>query len=237
MTRLLGIVAIYFVMFLAWKGARLFLLFAPQRAGNLIHESFGLYPQVRRTDHGRKVLLQLAGLALLAFAIRFAFRVVSLVVRDIFVIAAHKILVVDDQDIRRRELHASLYADGFDVTDVEHLGDALAISRIMQFDAVLLRIGARQGSESRACRLLLRDLAHTAIVVPSESNDSSRKVETFEAGADDYLVRPFRHEELVARFCAARERPSGSRMKWSRSATSGSKPDAGSCSSLVSRCI
>jgi hypothetical protein len=47
MSRLLGIVAIYFVMFLGWAGAGAFLLFAPVRAGNLIHDSFGLFPEVR----------------------------------------------------------------------------------------------------------------------------------------------------------------------------------------------
>jgi hypothetical protein len=78
MTRLLGIAGIYALMFLAWTGAGLFLLFSPQRAGNLIHDSFGLYPQVRRSDRGRKIVLQFAGLGLLAFAAGFALRVVSL---------------------------------------------------------------------------------------------------------------------------------------------------------------
>jgi hypothetical protein len=62
MTRLLGIAGIYVLMFLAWTGAGLFLLLSPLRAGNLIHDSFGLYPQVRRADHGRKIVVQLAGL-------------------------------------------------------------------------------------------------------------------------------------------------------------------------------
>lgn len=78
MTRLPGIAGIYVLMFLAWTGAGLFLLFSPQRAGNLIHDSFGLYPQVRRPDLGRKIVLQLAGPGLLAFAAGFAVRVVSL---------------------------------------------------------------------------------------------------------------------------------------------------------------
>ena len=77
MTRLIGIAGLYILMFLGWTGVGLFLLLWPRRAGNLIHDSFGLFPQVRRTDRGRKVLLQLAGLGLLAFAIRMAVRVVS----------------------------------------------------------------------------------------------------------------------------------------------------------------
>ena len=77
MTRLLGIAFVYLVMMLGWMGVGLFLLLWPQRAGNLIHDSFGLFPQVRRADRGRKVLLQLVGLGLLAFAISMAVRVVS----------------------------------------------------------------------------------------------------------------------------------------------------------------
>jgi len=78
MTRLLGIVFIYVLMFLAWTGAGIFLLFAPVRAGNLIHESFGLFPEVRRADRGKKLILQLAGLGVLAFAARFALRIAQL---------------------------------------------------------------------------------------------------------------------------------------------------------------
>ena len=77
MTRLLGIAGLYILMFLGWTGVGLFLLLLPQRAGNLIHDSFGLFPQVRQTDRGRKILLQVAGLGLLAFAARMAVRVVN----------------------------------------------------------------------------------------------------------------------------------------------------------------
>jgi hypothetical protein len=78
MSRLLGIVALYVLMFLAWTGAGLFLLLTPTRAGNLIHDSFGLFPQVRRNDRGRKIVLQVVGLGLLGFAAHFAFNIAAL---------------------------------------------------------------------------------------------------------------------------------------------------------------
>ena len=78
MTRLLGIVGIYLLMFFAWIGAGAFLLFAPVRAGNLIHESFGLFPEVRPADRGKKAVLRLVGMALLAFAARLAHTLVVL---------------------------------------------------------------------------------------------------------------------------------------------------------------
>jgi hypothetical protein len=79
MTRLLGIVAIYALMFLAWTAAGLFLLLAPVRAGNLIHDSFGLYPELRSGDWEKKTLLRVAGLGLLGFAAHFAIHIAALV--------------------------------------------------------------------------------------------------------------------------------------------------------------
>ncbi|MGA2716150.1 MAG: hypothetical protein ABSG41_23885 [Bryobacteraceae bacterium] len=78
MSRVLGIVAVYVLMFLAWISVGLFMLFAPVRFGNLVHDSFGLYPEVRRNDWGRKLILRLVGIGLLGFAAHFALRVVAL---------------------------------------------------------------------------------------------------------------------------------------------------------------
>jgi hypothetical protein len=79
MSRLLGVVLLYAVMFLAWTGVGLFMLLAPVRFGNLIHESFGLLPPVASEDRGKKLVLRLIGVALLAFATHFALAVAALV--------------------------------------------------------------------------------------------------------------------------------------------------------------
>jgi hypothetical protein len=77
-SRVIGIVAIYAVMFLAWTAVGLFMLFAPARFGNLVHDSYGLYPEIRPEDWGRKLILRLAGIGLLGFAVHFALRVAAL---------------------------------------------------------------------------------------------------------------------------------------------------------------
>jgi hypothetical protein len=82
MSRFLGVVALYIAMFVGWTGVGAFLLFAPVRAGNLIHDSFGLFPEVRPNDRGKKVVLRIAGLALWAFAVRFALDIASSVGHD-----------------------------------------------------------------------------------------------------------------------------------------------------------
>jgi len=79
MTRFIGAALIYGGMLVAWAGAGLFLLFAPARFGNLVHDSLSLFPEVDRSDWGKKLFLRLLRLALLAFAVRFAVRIVSLV--------------------------------------------------------------------------------------------------------------------------------------------------------------
>ena len=78
MSRVLGIVVIYASMFLAWTAAGLFMLFAPERCGNLIHDSFGLYPEVRRADWVKKFILRIIGAGLLGFAAHFAARIAAL---------------------------------------------------------------------------------------------------------------------------------------------------------------
>jgi hypothetical protein len=62
----------YGLMLLGWTGIGIFMLIAPARFGNAIHESFGLFPVVGLRDTGKKLLVRIAGLALLGFAARFA---------------------------------------------------------------------------------------------------------------------------------------------------------------------
>ena len=71
MLRAFGIVMVYLLMLCAWVGVGMFSAIAPRRFGNLLNESFGLFPEVGPRDWGKKLLLRLAGLGLLAFAARF----------------------------------------------------------------------------------------------------------------------------------------------------------------------
>ena len=78
MSRLLGIVLVYALMFLGWTGVGLFMLLAPARFGNLVNESFGFFPHVKDGDWCKKLILRLAGTGLLVFAMRFALGIVAL---------------------------------------------------------------------------------------------------------------------------------------------------------------
>jgi hypothetical protein len=78
MSRLLGVVFVYAAMFLSWTGVGLFMIAAPTRFGNLVHENLMLFPEVRSRDWGKKLFLRLIGLGLLAFAVKFAMGIARL---------------------------------------------------------------------------------------------------------------------------------------------------------------
>jgi hypothetical protein len=64
-------------MLLAWTGVGLFMLLAPGRFGNLLHDNLYLFPAVNRSDWGKKLLVRLVGFGLLLFAVRFVFRIIQ----------------------------------------------------------------------------------------------------------------------------------------------------------------
>jgi hypothetical protein len=78
MSRLLGIVLIYTLMFLGWTGVGLFMIVAPARFGNIVNASFGFFPHVNDRDWGKKLFLRIVGVGFLAFAVRFAFGILAL---------------------------------------------------------------------------------------------------------------------------------------------------------------
>ena len=79
MTRLLGPFLIYVVMFLGWTGVGLFMLLAPGRFGNLLHHNIGVFPEVQKSDWGKKLFMRAVGAGFLAFAVHFARGVADLV--------------------------------------------------------------------------------------------------------------------------------------------------------------
>jgi hypothetical protein len=71
MSRLLGVVFLYLAMMAGWIGVGLFMLLAPVRFGNLVHDSLMLFPEVKPGDWGKRVFVRIIGIGLLAFASRF----------------------------------------------------------------------------------------------------------------------------------------------------------------------
>jgi two-component system, OmpR family, KDP operon response regulator KdpE len=116
-----------------------------------------------------------------------------------------RVLVVDDEAPIRRALSANLRARGYDV-DVAATGEqALDLAAHHHPDLVLLDLGL-PGMDGREVIDGLRGWSAVPIVVLSARGSEGDKVDALDAGADDYLSKPFGMDELLARVRAALRR-------------------------------
>ena len=112
------------------------------------------------------------------------------------------ILVVDDEPPLRRVLHTSLTARGFSVEEAGSAEQALAVIPQRAFDLVLLDINMPGMGGIEACRQIRTLMPHLGIVMVTVRDAERDMVQALEAGADDYVTKPFRFGELVARIQA-----------------------------------
>ncbi len=119
--------------------------------------------------------------------------------------ASARILVVDDEPQIRRVMRVTLVAGGYHVSDARTGEEALDRLRQDRFDLVLLDINMPGMGGMAACRSI-RAVSEAAIVVLSVRGSEQDKVEALNAGADDYVTKPFSAPELLARIRAALRR-------------------------------
>ena len=112
------------------------------------------------------------------------------------------ILVVDDEPPLRRVLQTSLTARGFSVEEAGSGEQALAVIPQRAFDLVLLDINMPGMGGIEACRRIRTLMPHLGIVMVTVRDAERDMVQALEAGADDYVTKPFRFGELVARIQA-----------------------------------
>jgi two-component system KDP operon response regulator KdpE len=116
------------------------------------------------------------------------------------------VLVVDDEFSLRKVLRISLAASGFSVEEARNGEEALGTVRGHPFDLVLLDINMPGISGIDACRKIRGMSPHTGIVMVSARDREEDKVRALEAGADDYVTKPFNVRELTARLRAVLRR-------------------------------
>lgn len=116
------------------------------------------------------------------------------------------VLVVDDEFALRKALHKSLAAGGFTVEEASNGEEALLFAQRRPFDLVLLDINMPGLGGVEACRRLREMAPQTGIVMVTVRDAENDKVEALEAGADDYVTKPFRLRELTARLRAVLRR-------------------------------
>ena len=121
---------------------------------------------------------------------------------------AGRILVVDDEPQIRRVLRATLTAKGYEVVDARSGEEALEALRDSRFNLVLLDINMPGIGGLQTCREI-RASSEIAIIMLTVHNAEADKVAALDAGADDYVTKPFSTPELLARIRAAlRRQPS-----------------------------
>jgi two-component system KDP operon response regulator KdpE len=116
-----------------------------------------------------------------------------------------RVLVVDDEPQILRALKTSLRGAGYDVTTAETAEAALTAAAVSPPDAVILDLVLPDGRGTDVAREL-RSWTSVPIIVLSVVGDENEKVAALDAGADDYVTKPFGVEELLARLRAAMRR-------------------------------
>jgi two-component system KDP operon response regulator KdpE len=108
------------------------------------------------------------------------------------------VLVVEDEAPIRRFLKAALEAQGFKLLEAATGSQALAMAASHNPDIILLDLGLPDVDGLEIMKRL-REWSHTPIIVISARGKDTEKVAGLDAGADDYLAKPFSIEELAAR--------------------------------------
>jgi putative two-component system response regulator len=115
--------------------------------------------------------------------------------------AAPTILVADDNEVVRRLLLSVLGQAGYDVIDVPDGDTALVAIRNIEFDLLLLDVQMPGIDGIRLTRLVRSrlDTAHLPIILVTGLGEIEDKVRGLDAGATDFIAKPFDHAELLAR--------------------------------------
>jgi len=113
------------------------------------------------------------------------------------------ILVVDDDSSTRRALRVTLTGMGFTVVEAARGEEALSLARVSWFDAVLLDVDMPGMGGVEACRAIRRAVARLPILMLTVMDSEDDKVLALDAGADDYITKPFQLRELTARLRSA----------------------------------
>lgn len=116
------------------------------------------------------------------------------------------ILVVDDDPAVRDALDRALMLEGYAVTTVSDGAQALDQIRSGTYDTVVLDIGLPVLDGLTVCRVARAEGRRVPILMLTARAQTSDRVEGLDAGADDYLVKPFSLDELLARLRALTRR-------------------------------
>jgi len=113
-----------------------------------------------------------------------------------------RVLVADDDRAIRDSLSRALSLEGYEVTSVANGADVLTSAKEHASDVIVLDLMMPSVDGLTVCRVLRAEGDRTPILMLTARTETSDRVAGLDAGADDYLVKPFALEELLARLRA-----------------------------------
>jgi two-component system KDP operon response regulator KdpE len=113
-----------------------------------------------------------------------------------------RVLVVEDDDGIRESLFETLGALGFAIGEARNGEEALVRLRMVDYDAVLLDINMPGVGGKETCRRICQGYPGLPVIMLTVRDDEEDKLEAFDAGAYDYVTKPFQVQELAARLRA-----------------------------------
>lgn len=119
-----------------------------------------------------------------------------------------RILFVEDHERLAHHTLKGLAAAGFTVDHVTTVSDAMTAISTTHYDQITLDLGLPDGDGVNIIRSLRKDQNCVPILVLTARDQLRDKIDGLNEGADDYLLKPFEMEELIARLRALLRRPS-----------------------------
>jgi len=116
-----------------------------------------------------------------------------------------KVLVVDDEDRIRRLIRMYLEREDFIIEEADNGADALTLAIENDYDVILLDIMMPEMDGIEVCEAIRAEKS-TPILMLTAKGEESNRVQGFESGADDYIVKPFSPREVILRVKAVLRR-------------------------------
>lgn len=120
-----------------------------------------------------------------------------------------RLLIVEDEDILRNELHKTLTKEGYAVESAADGEEGLYLGTELEFDAAIIDLGLPGLSGMALIKQLREQQKDFPILILTARDHWQDKVDGLAAGADDYVVKPFHMEEILARMNALLRRSRG----------------------------
>jgi len=122
-----------------------------------------------------------------------------------------RILVVDDEDRIRKLVKMYLEREGYEIDEADNGQDALDKALNEDYDCILLDLMLPEIDGIEVCKRV-RETKSTPIIMLTAKGEENNRVEGFEIGADDYIVKPFSPREVVLRVKALLRRTTNHSM-------------------------